>query len=458
MPGSLRYRLLAIAACATLAGIGALYAIVHLVRDGREQRLTRAREIVTRQVERLREASDAGRPIPVARLMRIGLRAQSGYLDATFNDPDGRRDLGPVAGPVVIRTARRAAARRGLVQDEMLLNTVTLVVAVAPIARGGYVWASTRVPSPANERAWRIGLGVLGVAIAMLIATAVHTIVAFDRGATTLRRALRALTDDLGAPVEAGSLRELRDVAGGIRAMARGLARARDDRDRLARELHDRERLASLGRVTAGVAHEVRNPLTAIKLRVDLLQQTPGVAPAVAADLGEVSQEVARLDRLVTDLLVIAGRRAGERAATDLGALAGRRVSMLAPWAAQRDVGVEVAGAGTLRVDADSVARAIDNLVRNAVEASPPGAAVRVTVAPRGSGCAIEVVDRGDGIPADAAARLFEPFFSTKSEGTGLGLALSRAIATAHGGELVYDRDGDRTRFTLTLYDAAPAA
>jgi signal transduction histidine kinase len=101
--------------------------------------------------------------------------------------------------------------------------------------------------------------------------------------------------------------------------------------------------------------------------------------------------------------------------------------------------------------DADRHPRPVDNLLRNAVEASPGGDVVDVEVRADAEQVHLRVVDRGAGIPQGQAGELFEPFFTTKSDGTGLGLAISRAIAQAHGGEVAYARDGVLTRFELTL-------
>jgi signal transduction histidine kinase len=153
------------------------------------------------------------------------------------------------------------------------------------------------------------------------------------------------------------------------------------------------------------------------------------------------------LNRFVADLLVVAGRRAASRRDADLGALARARADLLAPWAEGRGISVEVHGEARALVDADAIARALDNLLRNAVEASPHGSSVQVEVAPG----EIAVTDAGPGV--DEGARLFEPFFTTKPDGTGLGLALARAVAAGHGGTVRYERKADRTRFTLTIAD-----
>jgi signal transduction histidine kinase len=129
-------------------------------------------------------------------------------------------------------------------------------------------------------------------------------------------------------------------------------------------------------------------------------------------------------------------------------------LALLAPWAAEKRVAVELEGTALARVDSDAIARAIDNLLRNAVEASASGARVDVHVDAHDGEARVTVVDHGAGVPSSRAGELFEPFFTTKPSGTGLGLALARAVATAHAGTLTYARDGDATRFILTVSTA----
>ncbi len=399
---SLRRSLLAVAALAAIACAGALVAIVYLGRTSTQHRLEQAHEIVAREVERLSRTLAPVPPEGRAHRGRHGLgELRSGWVEAPERvDPSS----------VNVAEAVRQAASQGelVVFDRPSSQGVPIAVAAVPVEGGGYAWAALRVVMGREARILRGAILMLALVTLGLVGVSVRTVVVVER-----------------------------------------------EHARLTRELADKERLAALGRVAAGVAHEVRNPLAAIKLRTDLAQASGEAPPSLARDLADISAEVARLDRTVADLLVVAGRRTGPRAERDLGALARKRADLLGPWAKERGVAIEVEGEARAAIDEDAVARAVDNLLRNAVEASPrgapEGATVSVRVAEEGGTSRIDVIDSGTGVPATHAGELFEPFFTTKPEGTGLGLALSRAVAKAHSGSLTYAREGGRTRFTLSV-------
>jgi signal transduction histidine kinase len=310
------------------------------------------------------------------------------------------------------------------------------------------VWAAyVLAPSRTTPVLRMIGIALGFVALALAV-SAMIVVIAVRRGASSLTRCLTALGRDLSTPVPRSRVKELSTVADGIADLARDLARTQ-------RELADGERLAVLGRVTAGVAHELRNPLAVMKLRVDLVRRNAAVSPEVTCELDVVVEEIVRLDRLVNDLLTIAGRRLGEQRDLDLGELARKRAELLAPLAAEKQVTLDVTGSATSRVDGDAIARVFDNVMKNAIEASPIASNVRIEISRDGSSTRVRCVDRGCGVPAERERELFEPFFTTKSEGVGLGLALSRAIATAHGGTLAYVRERNATIFELRLPGAA---
>lgn len=219
------------------------------------------------------------------------------------------------------------------------------------------------------------------------------------------------------------------------------------DRERLVRS----ERLALVGQLLAQVTHEVRNPLNAISLHAELLAEELG-APEQQALLATVATEIRRLEAVTERYLDLARRRAPELAAEDPTALA-RSVAALEEERLRR-LGVEVAVTGpeseSVEVDGNVLRRALLNLVRNAAEAGAGRIAVRVERA--GPDLLIRVTDDGPGLEPATAARVFDPFFSTKARGTGLGLAVTRQEIEDQGGSIrVRSEVGAGTSFEISL-------
>ncbi len=201
------------------------------------------------------------------------------------------------------------------------------------------------------------------------------------------------------------------------------------------------ERLAALGQMSGAVAHELMNPLAVI------LADPAMRVPEVAASRAEA--EHAR--RVVQGLLGFA--RPGEEPAetVDLAAAAFAVAARLLPTADMRDIRivVEAASEVTTVASPSAVRQVFDNLVRNAIDASQPGGIVEIAVR---AGPVVEVLDRGAGIPARVKARLYEPFVTGRPEGTGLGLAVCKRIARAHGGDLRHlDREDGGTMAIWTV-------
>jgi signal transduction histidine kinase len=279
---------------------------------------------------------------------------------------------------------------------------------------------------------------------------------ALRRGTRTLEGWLKALQNDLRTPIAKPATQELRILAGAIEQLAAHLADARERERSLERRLAQGERLSALGRVVAGVAHELRNPLAGIKLGLDLLDREGRLDPVGKADVENARSEVGRLDRLVTQLLSAAKNTPRTPIQTELAALITRRVLVAQTLARERGVTLRSTGDARARFDQDLISAALDNLLRNAIEATPAGGAVEVECAADDARVWIDVTDEGRGVAADQEGRLFEPFFTTKKEGTGLGLWLSRTAVEASGGHLSYTRANGRTRMRIEL-PRAPA-
>jgi signal transduction histidine kinase len=257
---------------------------------------------------------------------------------------------------------------------------------------------------------------------------------------------------DLTREVEARSQDELGLLAREFNAMAASL-------DRQRAELRRAERLAAVGKISAQITHEIRNPLNAIGLNAELLaeelSQSPG-APAEAVQLvAAISREVDRLNGVAEEYLRFARLPRPALARQDLNDVLASLLDFLAPEL--QAAGVEVArelapGSLPVRGDEGQLRAVFLNLLRNSREAMPGGG--RITVRTRRTGEAVEaeVADTGGGIPPGDLTRIFEPFYSTKQRGTGLGLAFAQQVVKEHGGELRCDSAlGRGTTFTLRL-------
>ena len=263
--------------------------------------------------------------------------------------------------------------------------------------------------------------------------------------------------------------------AGGARRVALGqselgrdgvvvLAEDHTERARLEAQLAHSARLASIGQLAAGVAHEVGNPLTAIhsvaqNLRYDLTRGRPEDAADAADRVGLIVDQVARIDSIVRSLLTF-GRAGGDGHAREpvaVGALVDEAVRLVRLGRAGREVRfVRAPGADALWAlgDRQKLLQVLVNLLNNAADASAPGAEVRVHAARDGAQLHLEVEDRGRGMSPEVQARLFEPFFTTKGagEGTGLGLSLVHALVREHGGRVeVHSAPGEGTRVGVWL-------
>ncbi len=289
------------------------------------------------------------------------------------------------------------------------------------------------------ERRWDLwgalaGLGLGACDTALLLATG-------------LQMTIGGVNATLAVGATFGSSLALLGGLAGRLWMQRGRARA--DADTIARQLADLERsqrqlalqehLAALGRVAAGIAHEVRNPLGVIRASASMVQEHFGAGDEAWRACQFVVEEIDRLNRLIARLLAFA--RPGEVVAERIepGKLVDRALALADEELRAKDACVERAldpALGEVFADPDLVAQLLLGLVVNAAEAIASGGRIALRARREGTHALLEVADDGPGIPPEHAARVFEPFFTTKPAGTGLGLAMAQRIAAAHGGAL----------------------
>jgi signal transduction histidine kinase len=232
--------------------------------------------------------------------------------------------------------------------------------------------------------------------------------------------------------------------------------------------LERQEKLATLGTLAAGIAHEIRNPLTSIKARLYTLGKHIKSNPPGMADAQVISGEIARLERIVQDVLSFARPSEPQRVTVPADAPQREVHSLMAGALEKAGIRLVLEPADRLFVSVDLalIKQVLINLVRNAAEAIGNAGTVTLRVrrdrmAVQGAECAVavlEVADTGKGIPPEVEKRLFDPFFTTKAAGTGLGLSIAARIIEKHGGLLQYQtRPGHGTTFGIVLPLVTPA-
>jgi len=226
------------------------------------------------------------------------------------------------------------------------------------------------------------------------------------------------------------------------------------------RELARRQRLAALGEMAAGVAHEIRNPLAGIQLCATMLQKDLAAQPAPHKLASQISQGVRMLDAIVRDILAFAGPNEPRLEDVPLMRVIESSLASMAlsPGFERAPIDIDPSVESmVIRGEQRLLERAMVNLLSNAVEASGVDGRVRVYASVGDEdNCLISIADNGPGIERELAERIFNPFFTTKDKGAGLGLAIVHRIIDAHGGSIrVLPAHGGGTEFQLSLPFAA---
>jgi signal transduction histidine kinase len=231
-----------------------------------------------------------------------------------------------------------------------------------------------------------------------------------------------------------------------------GILKDREQRQRALNE--ELQALAALGETMASVAHEMKNILIPIRGFLRRIRENPSLDKKAASYLEIVDTESAKLDKMTQDMLLFGRFAPLQRREVDVGALVedvkrmlhnefrGSRVHLIC----------ECQGRTRASLDAEKIRQVLVNLLQNALQASPEGGEVRLSVDGDQSAVKFVVEDQGVGIPAANLERIFHPFFTTKAQGTGLGLAITQRIVREHGGHIqVKSVPGNGTRFTLVF-------
>ena len=262
---------------------------------------------------------------------------------------------------------------------------------------------------------------------------------------------------DLGAMIQAYS-----DVTERLRrshdALVREVCRLREELHEKNKELERRERLAALGEMAAGLAHEIRNPLGGIGLYASLLERDLADRPKQAELVTRISAGICSLDGIVGDILAFAGDAEPMPQRTAVGRIIQDALDQTSPQAEASNIVIEIdEGLETAEIfcDAAQIARALVNLILNAIDSIGSDGHIWIRGDDR---CAndrllrIVLEDTGEGMAPELLNRIFNPFFTTKHTGTGLGLAIVHRIAEANGGSIkASNRKGGGAAFVLSV-------
>ncbi len=271
----------------------------------------------------------------------------------------------------------------------------------------------------------------------------------------------RARDGDLEARVQAaGSTREFSELGDNFNTMLAHLGKAREDIRRYHEDQMERaDRLATLGELAAGIAHEIKNPLAGIGGAIQVLMQSCEQSDERLEIFDEILKQIDRIDRDVKDLLSYARTGDPELDFHDINKIVGKSLALVRDNAVQRGVEVSsVLGADIPQVECDDnqIQQVLVNLALNAIHAMPDGGILTMETRTREESgeqwVEVDVRDTGVGIPPEQMDEIFTPFFTTRHTGTGLGLSISRKIIDKHYGELLLASEVNRgTCFTLVL-------
>src|SRR5262245_8074126 len=387
--------------------------------------------------------------------------ANERVIDSTDPDDIGKTskdvlgDLMPL-NPGKVRPATNAIGR----EPEMALTYPVItdqgqrkvVIIISPHLLGEIVREESR------ERL--IAIALLSLLLIVIIA---FTSWRFTRPIQELASAaLRVSSGDFDFSVPSGQRDEMGALAGAFNKMLAGLREKKELEERLQRV----ERAALTGRIAAGIAHEIRNPLNFINLTIDFIRDKFAPAAETArADYTKlcdsVKEELARLNRMVSDFLSY-GRPARLRLReVNARGLIEDVVNLVRAQADQQSVSLSVteevgdggqAHDGHFKGDAEQLKTCFSNLAINAVQAMTGGGSLKITLHPQKHNIRVEVADTGPGITPEALGQIFEPYFSTKETGIGLGLALTRKLIEDHDGQIMVSSEvGVGTTFMVIL-------
>jgi signal transduction histidine kinase len=364
-----------------------------------------------------------------------------------------------------------------VLQGERIDNGERLTVAMRPVANvegcqkchsaqqrfnGAIVLERSLAPAEASIASNRNLLIVYGVVIFVLVGVVLWLLtlrLVSQPVSAVLGQMRRVQAGDLSVRAKVESADEVGELAHGFNAMVESL----DSAKRELHESHEKQiqqagKLASIGELASGIAHEIRNPLAGIGAAVEVLAENGNGQYGEIAS--EIRRQISRLNTTLHDLLDFSRQREPEIAPCNVGELIRPMLALVRPDAQKQHVTIVeqlAADLPPISADAAQVQQALLNVLLNAIQAMPDGGTLTVCATPREENVRITISDTGVGIPRENLQKIFSPFFTTKHRGTGLGLAITRTIVEKHHGVITVESCGGRgTTFTLEFAACKP--
>jgi signal transduction histidine kinase len=341
------------------------------------------------------------------------------------------------------------------VSNRYLTPSQTLVISACPLA--GPIpelsaWTMTRVTTFAG-RAYEQLMAGLAILLATVLAAAtvlIQLTLSWSRHVSGIQTALAA--HDLAElpPIPTTGERELDQIVTALNNAGRRLGESRLRAQELAHQVATAERLAAIGRIAAGVAHEIRNPIAGMRLKAE--NALAAGSERYGDALSVILSQIERLDRLLSRLLNITEPERPRVEKVDMASFLSRCIGSVRELGQARGIRFESrADVKTALVDPELLLRAVNNLLLNAIQAAPKGSCIRLNAAKKNRQLALSVHDEGPGPPPHVRDQLFEPFVTGRADGTGLGLSIVREVAEAHGGTARFEACASGTAFEIIL-------
>lgn len=374
--------------------------------------------------------------------------AVTGHTFPTYTEPGSALKQAPLEAREV-RESLRESAETGKPATRIVHDGRDLVVISTLAGQNGQisVWCLRRLfnfseSNELNQRMLLVGAMVVALAAILVVLKLSFSL---QRGFAVIQSGLQRLRTEPGYRIPDQS-HELRTIALAINEMAESRQAAEAD-------LRREDRLRMMGRVVAGIAHEIRNPLNSIRLTVRVLTKRLQSEPSAIEPLALITGEIDRLDALLKSLLVFRGDNSEKSRLQPVEPILHRTIALVKHHAEDHGVTIELSSMPDTMawVDGDYLQQALMNLLLNAIDAAGDRGQVLIKVSHHGDRLLVDIEDTGPGLTAEQQDRMFEAFYTTKAGGAGLGLAVTKTLLERMGAS-IHSSNGQRgARFEVLL-------